>query len=299
VNWDLEGLRLLNQGLAHPVVDAIMAAVSVLAMPALALLPVPFLQARRWVARSLIAILVLSLLISVGIQLALGRPRPSGVRLLLPQPLFASFPSGHAAGVFGYAVFITLVRWRWGFAALGGATLISISRLAVGHHYPSDLLGGAILGAAVGLVVYGCYYRPECERRPRWAWLLWGQVALVLLATLTAWLGLLDLRFLAIPGADKAMHFLLFGLLAFFALGWWARQPAGVIVAPLVLLILIDEGLQCWGAARSFDLLDLAASLNGALVGLGIGVLARQSPGDLSGSSDRPSSQRPAGEGEL
>jgi hypothetical protein len=100
-------------------------------------------------------------------------------------------------------------------------------------------------------------------------------VALVLLATLSAWLGLLELRFLMIPGADKVLHFLLFGLVAFFALGWWAERPAGVVLAPLVLLILVDEGLQFWGATRSFDLLDLGANLVGVAIFGRLAVVAR------------------------
>ena len=117
--------------------------------------------------------------------------------------------------------------------------------------------------------------RQAVRRRPQWAWLLWGQVALVLLATLGAWLGLLELRFLMIPGADKALHFLLFGLVAFFALGWWVERPAWVVLVPLVLLILVDEGLQFWGARRSFDLLDLGANLAGVAVFGRLAVVAR------------------------
>ena len=300
MNWDLELLSLFNRTLGHPILDALMAAVSTLAIPLLAFVPLPLLLARRWrAALALLVILVLSLLLAVGIQFALGRPRPVNIRPVLSPPLFPSFPSGHAAAAFGFATFAILARRRWSFPAFAGATLISISRLTLGLHYPTDLVGGAILGAAVAAVVYGCFYRPERGLRPRWAWLLWGQVALVLLATLTAWLNLLDLRLLAFRGADKALHFLLFGTLAFFAVGWWARQAAGVVGAPLALLILIDEALQLWGTSRSFDLLDLAASLAGLIVGVGVGVLARGSFSHSSDGAGRPPGQRAAGKGKL
>lgn len=91
-----------------------------------------------------------------------ARPRPTadeGVRALLhvlgrvPSPSSLSFPSGTAAAAFAGAVWITL-RWgpRPGVPALVLATIISLSRVYVGVHWPSDVLAGAALG---GLVAYG------------------------------------------------------------------------------------------------------------------------------------------------
>jgi undecaprenyl-diphosphatase len=291
MSWEADFLLLLNRTLAHPFLDALMAMISTLSVPLIALLPVPLLLARkRRAGLTVLAILLLSLLLTVGLQFVLLRPRPVAIRPVLPMPLFPSFPSGHAATAFGVATFAALLRRRWWPLAFLGATVTSFSRVYLGQHYPTDVIGGAILGTAVAAVVYGCFYRPQDGRRPRWAWLLWGQIAIVLLATLSAWLGLLGLDLLMLPGADKVLHFLLFGTLAFLSLGWWVQKPAGVVVAPLALSIVLDEVIQFWGSTRSFDLLDLAASLSGAGLGAWLATLARRLPGRLRGTAGRPPS---------
>lgn len=72
------------------------------------------------------------------------------VTLLVRAPLDASFPSGHTAASFA-AVFALKVSgsplWK---PALGLATAIAFSRLYLYVHWPSDVLGGVLLGAAVG-----------------------------------------------------------------------------------------------------------------------------------------------------
>lgn len=61
-----------------------------------------------------------------------------------------SFPSNHALNNFAAAVFLLRLfpQYKWIF--LITATLISISRIYLGVHYPSDVLGGAILGVGFG-----------------------------------------------------------------------------------------------------------------------------------------------------
>jgi undecaprenyl-diphosphatase len=41
---------------------------------------------------------------------------------------------------------------RWGIAAFALALLLVAGRLAVGVHYPTDVLGGALLGIAGGML---------------------------------------------------------------------------------------------------------------------------------------------------
>jgi undecaprenyl-diphosphatase len=61
-----------------------------------------------------------------------------------------SFPSNHALNNFAAAVFLLKLfpQYKWIF--LITATLVSISRIYLGVHYPSDVLGGAIIGTAFG-----------------------------------------------------------------------------------------------------------------------------------------------------
>ncbi|MDY3691091.1 MAG: phosphatase PAP2 family protein [Dysosmobacter sp.] len=84
----------------------------------------------------------------------IGRVRPfavnPAVELLVSPPLDASFPSGHTAASFT-AVFALRGSgsplWK---PALAVAVLIAFSRLYLYVHWPSDVLGGALLGAFLG-----------------------------------------------------------------------------------------------------------------------------------------------------
>jgi undecaprenyl-diphosphatase len=64
-----------------------------------------------------------------------------------------SFPSGHAAFLFGlaFAVFYFNRRWGWWFLAL--ALLNGVARIFVGVHWPSDILGGIVVGLVSFLIV--------------------------------------------------------------------------------------------------------------------------------------------------
>lgn len=86
----------------------------------------------------------------------IDRPRPcsevDGVRIVHNIHLLVgcgpgkSFPSAHAVNNFAVAtVFVYFYpKWKWAFIAW--ASLVALSRPAVGVHYPSDILGGAIAG---------------------------------------------------------------------------------------------------------------------------------------------------------
>ena len=94
---------------------------------------------------------------SFGVKDLVDRPRPFVTH---PQidPLYVvhstSFPAGHAATAFACATLLSCFFPRglpW-FALL--AVAIGFSRVYVGVHYPGDVLGGAAIGIAVGLVAF-------------------------------------------------------------------------------------------------------------------------------------------------
>jgi undecaprenyl-diphosphatase len=92
-----------------------------------------------------------------------ARPRPchqvngvafiQGIHLLVGCGPGYSFPSSHAVNNFGVGTLFARYypRWKWYF--LGWAALIALSRPAVGVHYPSDILGGALIGTLLALLL--------------------------------------------------------------------------------------------------------------------------------------------------
>jgi undecaprenyl-diphosphatase len=91
-----------------------------------------------------------SLLVNQILIRVWSRPRPFAVeaaRLLLPPSPDPSFPSDHATFAFAVAAGLFLVSKRLGFTALILAALIALSRVYVGEHYVSDVVGGALIGS--------------------------------------------------------------------------------------------------------------------------------------------------------
>lgn len=74
------------------------------------------------------------------------------VTLLIDHPPDASFPSDHlaVAGALIVALWPILGRTRWLWIGLSAA--IGLARLFVGVHYPTDVLGGLVIGTVWGLL---------------------------------------------------------------------------------------------------------------------------------------------------
>jgi undecaprenyl-diphosphatase len=68
---------------------------------------------------------------------------------------FGAFPSDHAALFFAVAAGLFAWSWRLGLAGLLVAGALSLARIAVGFHYPSDMVAGALLGGALGGLAAG------------------------------------------------------------------------------------------------------------------------------------------------
>lgn len=152
------------QTLHFPVMDKMMCFVSKIGnvgMIWILLAVVLFLFPKtRKSALILITALVVDVILCNGIlKNLIGRIRPcdvnTAVMLLIPRPSDFSFPSGHTAASFAAVTSLLLARekmlWK---PALLLAVLIAFSRMYLYVHYPTDILGGILVGVLSGWLGY-------------------------------------------------------------------------------------------------------------------------------------------------
>jgi undecaprenyl-diphosphatase len=112
-----------------------------------------------------------SALLNMGTKQFFARDRPDLWESIVTEESF-SFPSGHAMGSMTLAVAVTMLawrtRWRWPVTvvAMTFALLVGISRVYLGVHYPSDIIGGWMAAIAWVVGVYFALFRPS---RMPWA----------------------------------------------------------------------------------------------------------------------------------
>ena len=126
------------------------------------------LKSRRWmrvIAAAMIAS-TLAGLVGNASRLTTGRTRPGSKieqgfygpwhdgKLLVGQPAYNSFPSGHTATAFGLAAVIAYASPALGIFALAGAGLVAWSSIAMGAHHPSDVTVSIILAFFVAWFVW-------------------------------------------------------------------------------------------------------------------------------------------------
>lgn len=108
-----------------------------------------------WEGRIILLLLILTITISDQISShilkeAVARLRPcwelSDVRLLVPCGGGKSFPSSHAVNNFAFAAVMSYYFRRYRVVFYIIASLVALSRVYVGVHYPSDVIGGAVIG---------------------------------------------------------------------------------------------------------------------------------------------------------
>jgi len=107
-----------------------------------------------------IVALAIAMAVLKGLNLLFFRPRPftahDGVHLLFYHPSDSSLPSNAATVAFVFAVGIARRSPRLGALAIALGSLLGISRIIGGVHYPLDIVAGVLLGAASVALVYRC-----------------------------------------------------------------------------------------------------------------------------------------------
>ncbi|MBC7888697.1 MAG: phosphatase PAP2 family protein [Ferruginibacter sp.] len=95
-----------------------------------------------------------------GLKVIFNRTRPAyrypNEVFVLTSPKGYSFPSGHTSLAFATATSLTLTHKKWYIAvpAYLWAGAMGYSRMYLGKHYPSDVLGGALVGAGSSLLAH-------------------------------------------------------------------------------------------------------------------------------------------------
>jgi undecaprenyl-diphosphatase len=96
---------------------------------------------------------VSSLVVSRLAKQAVARQRPDDhLNALVRTPTSSSFPSGHTTAAFCTAVVLSESDVEMA-AYVGFAGAVALSRIHLRAHHPSDVLGGAAIGASLGLVL--------------------------------------------------------------------------------------------------------------------------------------------------
>ncbi|RAJ66836.1 undecaprenyl-diphosphatase [Streptomyces sp. Amel2xB2] len=98
-----------------------------------------------------------ALLLNIPIREFVGRPRPfvehKGLEVLVQGKDDYSFVSDHSTLAMALAVGVFMVHRRYGLLGILLAVLAGASRIYMGVHYPTDVIGGLALGAAVALLL--------------------------------------------------------------------------------------------------------------------------------------------------
>ena len=161
MNFDWTILHWIQNTLVCPAMDFLMPKITLLgnggAIWILAAVVLFATKKYRKYGAFLLAGLALGVLVgNLTLKPLVARPRPcwldESVQLLIANPTDYSFPSGHTLSSVISATVLTKTNWKFGLAAIPLAALIAFSRLYLYVHFPTDILGAAVLGVGIGLL---------------------------------------------------------------------------------------------------------------------------------------------------
>ena len=129
-----------------------------------------YYKTRKLGVRCMVSMVIGLVITNLILKNWVARIRPyeliQGLECIVKKADDYSFPSGHTTNSLACAwVIFRRAPKKWGVPALILAILISLSRLYVGIHYPTDVLGGAVIG--IGSACLSLALVPKLEKRFR------------------------------------------------------------------------------------------------------------------------------------
>lgn len=104
----------------------------------------------------LLGLVIMFLVGNVALKHLISRPRPcwinTNVDVLIAMPKDFSFPSGHAFSAFTAVTILMHYHKGIGIPAIFLAVILSFTRLYLYVHFPTDIIGGLILGILIGVI---------------------------------------------------------------------------------------------------------------------------------------------------
>ncbi len=176
LDWNI--LYFFQNYIRNPILDIIVPFYTTLGEWAICwivigLIMLPFKKYRKCGFLVLVSLLVGLLICNIALKNLVARDRPcylidkeiwENTIKLVGNPSEYSFPSGHSVSSMSAALMIYFNHKKLGIAALVAAVLMGLSRLYVFVHFPTDVFGGFIIGAAISVGVWLVYKKIESKR---------------------------------------------------------------------------------------------------------------------------------------
>jgi undecaprenyl-diphosphatase len=111
---------------------------------------------KRKAAKNAVVAMLAAYLTNLFIRMFSFKPRPflnHRVGILIPSKMDSSFPSKHTILVFAVSTSLFFYNKTIGTILAALSLLTGISRVWLGHHYPSDIIASAMMGSIISFIV--------------------------------------------------------------------------------------------------------------------------------------------------
>lgn len=165
MEWEIDFLKFIIENFHNDIVTAIMRYITSLGnfgfiwiLIAAAFIIIP--KTRKTGLTMAVSLMIILITVNLILKPLIDRARPFEIssdilkNVLISLPSDGSFPSGHTAAAFGAATAAFCCNKRIGSILLVMAVLMGMSRLYFAVHFPTDVIGGAVIGVAAGVLSY-------------------------------------------------------------------------------------------------------------------------------------------------